>query len=176
MRQLPAVSLSTVGISGTEGGTGSWKQRRPGREERILELLQAQLAQEQEQRVGRVHRTWGARQDEAFQAWSPPGCDERGVLGDSWQLPPPHPAGRRPLAPLALVAKSGRPIPVPETSCRGRLHKATSPLTNAVRPKKPKTIATCCRVTTTPPAQGHSGNAGPGCAADRSLTCLTCQG
>ena len=31
--------------------------------------------------------------------------DERGVLGDSWQLPPPHPAGRRPLAPLALVAK-----------------------------------------------------------------------
>ena len=30
---------------------------------------------------------------------------ERGVLGDSWQLPPPHPAGRRPLAPLALVAK-----------------------------------------------------------------------
>ena len=31
--------------------------------------------------------------------------DERGVLGDAWQLPPPHPAGRRPLAPLALVAK-----------------------------------------------------------------------
>ena len=31
--------------------------------------------------------------------------NERGVLGDSWQLPPPHPAGRRPLAPLALVAK-----------------------------------------------------------------------
>ena len=31
--------------------------------------------------------------------------DERGVLGDSWQLPPPHPAGRRSLAPLALVAK-----------------------------------------------------------------------
>ena len=30
---------------------------------------------------------------------------EREVLGDSWQLPPPHPAGRRPLAPLALVAK-----------------------------------------------------------------------
>ena len=30
------------------------------------------------------------------------GC---GVLGDAWQLPPPHPAGRRPLAPLALVAK-----------------------------------------------------------------------
>ena len=30
---------------------------------------------------------------------------KRGVLGDSWQLPPPHPAGRRPLAPLALVAK-----------------------------------------------------------------------
>ncbi len=29
----------------------------------------------------------------------------RGVLGDAWQLPPPHPAGRRPLAPLALVAK-----------------------------------------------------------------------
>ena len=29
----------------------------------------------------------------------------RGVLGDSWQLPPPHPAGRRPLAPLGLVAK-----------------------------------------------------------------------
>ncbi len=31
--------------------------------------------------------------------------DERGVLGDSWQLPPPHPAGRRPLVPLASVAK-----------------------------------------------------------------------
>ena len=31
--------------------------------------------------------------------------DERGVLGDAWQLPPPHPAGRRPLAPLASVAK-----------------------------------------------------------------------
>ena len=31
--------------------------------------------------------------------------DERGVLGDAWQLPPPHPAGRRPLAPLALIAK-----------------------------------------------------------------------
>ena len=31
--------------------------------------------------------------------------DERGVLGDAWQLPPPHPAGRRPLVPLALVAK-----------------------------------------------------------------------
>ena len=31
--------------------------------------------------------------------------DECGVLGDAWQLPPPHPAGRRPLAPLALVAK-----------------------------------------------------------------------
>ena len=31
--------------------------------------------------------------------------DERGVLGDAWQLPLPHPAGRRPLAPLALVAK-----------------------------------------------------------------------
>ena len=31
--------------------------------------------------------------------------DERGVLGDAWQLPPPHPAGLRPLAPLALVAK-----------------------------------------------------------------------
>ena len=31
--------------------------------------------------------------------------DERGVLGDAWQLPPPHPAGRRPLAPLALVTK-----------------------------------------------------------------------
>ncbi len=30
---------------------------------------------------------------------------ERGVLGDAWQLPPPHPAGRRPLVPLALVAK-----------------------------------------------------------------------
>ena len=30
---------------------------------------------------------------------------ERGVLGDSWQLPPPHPAGRRPLVPLASVAK-----------------------------------------------------------------------
>ena len=29
----------------------------------------------------------------------------RGVLGDAWQLPPPHPAGRRPLAPLALVAE-----------------------------------------------------------------------
>ena len=29
----------------------------------------------------------------------------RGVLGDSWQLPPPHPAGRRPLVPLASVAK-----------------------------------------------------------------------
>ena len=29
----------------------------------------------------------------------------RGVLGDAWQLPPPHPPGRRPLAPLALVAK-----------------------------------------------------------------------
>ena len=29
----------------------------------------------------------------------------RGVLGDAWQLPPPHPAGRRPLAPLALVAQ-----------------------------------------------------------------------
>ena len=28
-----------------------------------------------------------------------------GVLGDAWQLPPPHPAGRRPLAPLAVVAK-----------------------------------------------------------------------
>ena len=34
-----------------------------------------------------------------------PTLDERGVLGDAWQLPPPHPAGRRPLAPLALVAK-----------------------------------------------------------------------
>ena len=31
--------------------------------------------------------------------------DERGVLGDAWRLPPPHPDGRRPLAPLALVAK-----------------------------------------------------------------------
>ena len=31
--------------------------------------------------------------------------DERGVLGDAWQLPPPHPAGRRLLVPLALVAK-----------------------------------------------------------------------
>ena len=31
--------------------------------------------------------------------------DERGVLGNSWQLPPPHPAGRRPLAPIAVVAK-----------------------------------------------------------------------
>ena len=31
--------------------------------------------------------------------------EERGVLGDSWQLPPPHPAGRRPLVPLASVAK-----------------------------------------------------------------------
>ena len=31
--------------------------------------------------------------------------DEHGVLGDAWQLPPPHPAGRRPLAPLASVAK-----------------------------------------------------------------------
>ena len=31
--------------------------------------------------------------------------DERGVLGNAWQLPPPHPAGRRPLGPLALVAK-----------------------------------------------------------------------
>ena len=31
--------------------------------------------------------------------------DERGVLGNAWQLPPPHPAGRRPLAPLASVAK-----------------------------------------------------------------------
>ena len=31
--------------------------------------------------------------------------DKRGVLGDSWQLPPPHPAGRRPLAPLALIAQ-----------------------------------------------------------------------
>ena len=30
---------------------------------------------------------------------------ERGVLGNSWQLPPPHPAGRRPLAPIAVVAK-----------------------------------------------------------------------
>ena len=30
---------------------------------------------------------------------------ERGVLGDAWQLPPPHPAGRRPLVPLASVAK-----------------------------------------------------------------------
>ena len=29
----------------------------------------------------------------------------RGVLGDAWQLPPPHPAGRRPLVPLASVAK-----------------------------------------------------------------------
>ena len=28
----------------------------------------------------------------------------RGVLGDAWQLPPPHPAGRRPLAPLAVAA------------------------------------------------------------------------
>ena len=34
-----------------------------------------------------------------------PILDERGVLGEAWQLPPPHPAGRRPLAPLALVAK-----------------------------------------------------------------------
>ena len=34
-----------------------------------------------------------------------PTLAERGVLGDAWQLPPPHPAGRRPLAPLALVAK-----------------------------------------------------------------------
>ena len=31
--------------------------------------------------------------------------DERGVLGDAWRLPPPHPDGRRPLAPLASVAK-----------------------------------------------------------------------
>ena len=31
--------------------------------------------------------------------------DERGVLGNAWRLPPPHPDGRRPLAPLALVAK-----------------------------------------------------------------------
>ena len=30
---------------------------------------------------------------------------ERGVLGDAWQLPPPHPAGRRPLGPIAVVAK-----------------------------------------------------------------------
>ncbi len=30
---------------------------------------------------------------------------ERRVLGNSWQLPPPHPAGRRPLAPIAVVAK-----------------------------------------------------------------------
>lgn len=30
--------------------------------------------------------------------------DESGVLGDAWQLPLPHPAGRRPLAPLASVA------------------------------------------------------------------------
>ena len=30
------------------------------------------------------------------------GC---GILGDAWQLPPPHLAGRRPLAPLASVAK-----------------------------------------------------------------------
>ena len=29
----------------------------------------------------------------------------RGVLGDSWQLPPPHPDGRRPLAPIAAIAK-----------------------------------------------------------------------
>ena len=31
--------------------------------------------------------------------------DERGVLGDSWQLPPPHSGKRRPLVPLASVAK-----------------------------------------------------------------------
>ena len=31
--------------------------------------------------------------------------DEREVLGDAWQLPPPHPAGRRPLAPIAVIAK-----------------------------------------------------------------------
>ncbi len=29
----------------------------------------------------------------------------RGVLGDAWRLPPPHPDGRRPLVPLASVAK-----------------------------------------------------------------------
>ena len=29
----------------------------------------------------------------------------RGVLGDAWRLPPPHPAGRRPLAPIAVIAK-----------------------------------------------------------------------
>ena len=31
--------------------------------------------------------------------------DERGVLGDAWRLPPPHPDGRRPLAPIAVIAK-----------------------------------------------------------------------
>ena len=30
---------------------------------------------------------------------------ERGVLGDAWRLPPPHPDGRRPLAPIAVIAK-----------------------------------------------------------------------
>ena len=29
----------------------------------------------------------------------------RGVLGDAWRLPPPHPDGRRPLGPIAVVAK-----------------------------------------------------------------------